>query len=356
MVKYYKTPKRYLAGFTSFSGLEVPDVTRAIGRMLLVFLLSLLVFLFFTPWIQTAPGSGTVTAFYPADRLQTINALVNGRISKWYVRDGSVVKKDDPIAEIIDNDPQLLSRLESERDAIARKYEATTIAVETAEINFKRQEELHQRGLSSRKEYEQSQIRYKELKATQAQAAADLNKVEVQLSRQATQTVRAPRDGTVVRITAGGIATFVKSGDVLATFVPGEVKPSVELFVRGLDVPLIYPGRKVRLIFEGWPAVQFSGWPSIAIGTFAGEVAVVDPSVSPNGKFRVIVVEDPKEPWPDDRFLRIGAQSNGWVLLNQVSVGYELWRQMNSFPPVYNEAPKVKNELPHTPEEETDGK
>ena len=184
-----------------------------------------------------------------------------------------------------------------------------------------------------------------------AQAAADLNKVEVQLARQATQTVRAPRDGYVLHIAAGGISTYVKEGDVLATFVPENVKQAVELYVNGLDIPLIHPGRKVRLMFEGWPSVQFSGWPSVAIGTFAGEVAVVDTSVSPNGKFRVIVTETADEPWPDSRFLRIGAQAKGWVLLNRVSVGYELWRKMNNFPPAYDQPPE-KSVVPQKPSQE----
>jgi multidrug resistance efflux pump len=333
----YVTPSTYLAHFPALQRLTVPRITSTVGRILATFMLLLVAFLFLTPWVQTSSGVGKITAFYPADRVQTINALVKGRINTWHVRDGSHVKAGEPIAEIIDNDPQLMLRLTSERDAMQHKYESTKLAVETAEVNYKRQEMLHAKGLSARKEYEQAHIRFKELNATMAQAAADLNKVEVQLARQATQTVRAPRDGYVLHIAAGGISTYVKEGDVLATFVPENVKQAVELYVNGLDIPLIQPGRKVRLMFEGWPSVQFSGWPSVAVGTFAGEVAVVDASVSPNGKFRVVVTETPDEPWPDSRFLRIGAQAKGWVLLNRVSVGYELWRKMNNFPPTYDQ-------------------
>lgn len=325
------------SGFTVLNRLKAPRVTRTVARMLMVSIVLTFLFLSFVPWIQTAVGMGKITALNPSDRAQTISSLVKGRINKWYVNDGSLVKKDDPIAEIIDNDPQLIARLQSERDAMAHKLDTTRLAMETAELNYTRQMNLSKQGLSSNKEYEQARIRWKEIKADVSQAQADLNKVEVQLSRQHTQLVRAPRDGYVLQIVAGGVSTHVKEGDVLAIFVPADVKPAVELYVSGLDVPLVHPGRKVRLIFEGWPSIQFSGWPSVAVGTFAGEVIAVDSTISPNGKFRVLITQADNEPWPDAQFLRMGAQVQGWVLLNEVSIGYELWRQMNSFPPVYDD-------------------
>ena len=94
----------------------------------------------------------------------------------------------------------------------------------------------------------------------------------------------------------------------------------------------MYPGRLVRLQFEGWPAVQFSGWPSVAIGTFGGVVSVVDPSASSNGKFRVIITPEKGVKWPSNTYLRQGTRVYGWILLNTVKLGYELWRQFNGFP------------------------
>ena len=136
---------------------------------------------------------------------------------------------------------------------------------------------------------------------------------------------------------AGDAATFISAGQVVATFVPDNAARAVELFIDGRDVALVRPGAKVRLQFEGWPAVQFSGWPSVAVGTFGGEVVAVDASAQPNGKFRVLVTEDATElePWPDRDFVRFGASARGWVLLETVSIGYELWRQLNNFPPEF---------------------
>jgi len=322
--------------FQSLPRLRLPSVARVVALMMMLVLIGAGVFLFVTPWVQTTSGPGIVTALDPQDREQSINALVSGRILEWYVRDGQSIKAGEPIARIVDNDPQLVQRLESELEALRRRLAAAEIATRTALLDYERKKQLYEDGLASRLDYETAKIKVEELRAREQSIAAEVQRAEVNLSRQSSQVVRAPRDGQILNIQAGGEATFVKEGDPLATFVPDEGVRSVELFVDGRDVPLVWPGRKVRLQFEGWPAVQFSGWPSVAVGTFAGEVAVVDASAQPDGRFRVLVVEDPDEPnWPDERYIRFGAKARGWVLLDEVKVGYELWRQLNNFPPEF---------------------
>ena len=145
---------------------------------------------------------------------------------------------------------------------------------------------------------------------------------------------------------AGNNSTTVKAGDKIATFAPKLQEMAVELYVDGNDIPLVSQGRKVRLQFEGWPAMQFSGWPTLSVGTFAGIVSAVDASVSDNGKFRVIVVAENDHKWPDPHFLKHGAKVYGWILLNKVSIGYEIWRQINGFPADFdlNIANKIKNQ------------
>ena len=128
---------------------------------------------------------------------------------------------------------------------------------------------------------------------------------------------------------------MVKPGDPLLTLVPDTADRAAELWVDGNDAPLVTPGRHVRLQFEGWPAVQFGGWPSVAVGSFGGTVARVDATDDGKGNFRILVVPDKDdEPWPSGRFLRQGVQAHGWVLLDRVSLGFEVWRQLNGFPPV----------------------
>ena len=100
-------------------------------------------------------------------------------------------------------------------------------------------------------------------------------------------------------------------------------------------MPLVREGDHVRLQFEGWPAVQFAGCPSVAVGTFGGSVVAIDESDDGKGKFRLQVRPDGE--WPSHRFLRQGVRANGWVMLQQVPLGYEIWRQLNGFPPVVAE-------------------
>ncbi len=172
-----------------------------------------------------------------------------------------------------------------------------------------------------------------------AKARQTLSKADVKIAQQNQTKIHAPRSGTILEITAREGTDYVKAGDQIATLVPDTNSRAVELKVNGNDASLVYPGRKVRLQFEGWPAVQFSGWPSVAVGTFGGEVAFVDARADAKGMFRILVLPDPDDEysWPDSSILRQGARANGWVQLNEVSLGYELWRQLNGFPPALPE-------------------
>jgi multidrug efflux pump subunit AcrA (membrane-fusion protein) len=326
-----------LISFTNLNKIRLPNPIKVFARIIIIFITMIILILSFTPWQQTSRGAGQIIANDPNDRAQEISSPISGRIKKWHVRDGSKVKQNDVIAEIIDNDPQILDRIRSERDAKKRKLQVAQIASQTSKINYERQNDLFKKGLSSRRDFEEAKIEYKKLLSAEEAAASELAESETKLSRQENQIIYAPKDGVVLRVLAGDNATMVKAGDKIATFAPDLNDPAVELYVSSNDIPLIYEGRKVRLQFEGWPAIQFSGWPSLAVGTFGGEVLAVDSSISENGKFRVIVKKSPDEDWPDQKFLRHGTKAYGWVLLNNVRLGYEVWRQINSFPPEFDQ-------------------
>lgn len=335
--KMKKKPNQDLASFTNLNEIKIPNYIQILGRILSASLILLVLLLVLTPWQQTSKGFGFIIANDPNDRAQEISSPISGRIKKWHVRDGSKVKQNDIIAEITDNDPQILERIRAERDAKKRKFQVAQIASETSKINYERQNSLFAKGLSSRKEFEEAKIEYKKLLSSEESAASELAESETKLSRQENQIIYAPKDGVVLRVLAGHSATVVKVGDKIATFAPNLSDPAIELYVNSNDIPLVYEGRKVRLQFEGWPAIQFSGWPSLAIGTFGGVVSAIDSSISENGKFRVIVKKAEGENWPDQRFLRHGTKVYGWVLLNNVKLGYEIWRQINSFPPEFDQ-------------------
>ncbi len=337
-----KIAKQDLKAFTHLNDIKIPSPIKIFAKIIVAAIILFTLLLTITPWQQTSRGFGQVIAVDPNQRVQEINSPISGRVKKIYVQDGSKVKKNDIIAEIIDNDPQILERMRIQRDAAQRKLAVKETAAQTAKLNYDRQMGLFEKGLGSRKDFEQAKIEYKKLLAEQETAASEFAASETELSRQENQRIYAPRDGTILRILPNNNATIVKTGDVIATFAPELNDLLVELYVSSNDIPLIYKGRKVRLQFEGWPVVQFSGWPSLSIGTFGGMVTGVDPSISDNGKFRVIIKKAEGENWPDQRFLRHGTKTYGWVLLNEVRLGYEIWRQINSFPPEFDQQIVVK--------------
>ena len=146
--------------------------------------------------------------------------------------------------------------------------------------------------------------------------------------------IRAPQSGQVVKAKKAGIGEMVKEGEMVVSIVPNRVQYAVEMFVEPMDLPLISIGQKVRFVFDGFPAIVFSGWPQNSYGTFGGIVAAIETNVSANGKFRVLVKEaDPKKPWPKQ--LRLGGGASGIALLKDVKIYYELWRNINGFPPEY---------------------
>jgi multidrug efflux pump subunit AcrA (membrane-fusion protein) len=164
----------------------------------------------------------------------------------------------------------------------------------------------------------------------------DVSKLENQLSsyiiRNGMYILLAPQDGQIVQAKKAGIGEIIKESENIATIVPNVSNYAVELFVRPVDLPLINMGQKVRFQFDGFPAIVFSGWPNTSYGTFGGEIRAVESNISDNGYFRILVTEDSTDKkWPKE--LKIGSGAQGIALLKDVPIWYELWRNINGFPP-----------------------
>lgn len=379
------------------------------------------------PWRQTITGTGRLTAFAAGQRPQTVQAPIAGQIKQWFVQEGQPVGPGQIIAELADIDPKFLDNnqlqalqaqqtaLRARRDATQARWQAlqqqesalsasraaaipsaqqrvrqgeqaftaARQALDAAQLNYRRIQELYDKGLRSRRDFElaeldrvraetalqQAQAQVMSAQFDQGKVASDtlasvsgvsaasasareaiaaidsdLAKLGVEIAtvqtRRQQRTVRAPAAGRIVRLLKLGSGETVSEGDVLATIVPTAQTPAVELSLSAWDAPLATPGRLVRLQFAGWPAIQFSGWPMIATGTFGGRVAVIDASDDGQGRYRVLVTPDMAairaghdQPWPSPAFLRPGTEAHGWILLDNVPLGYELWRQFNAFPP-----------------------
>lgn len=384
--------------------------SRVLARFLAGSLLMLTIVLFL-PWQQNIRGVGQITALNPANRPQTVETVIAGRIQHWYVREGDLVQKGDTIVSITEVkekyfDPQLLSRLshqitakesslssrKSKAEALRRqikalretmrlKIEQSEARLEAEEVKFKNAENQFQRNkklfeagnipltkfqdieyklqgsqaeyLTAKIELERTQAEYED-KISKAESElnntlADAFDTEVEILKARNEFVNtevrsnqyqivAPQDGYIVKAVKAGIGETITEGEAVCTIIPDMSDMAVEMYVRAMDVPLISKGRKVRVEFDGWPALQFSGWPSVSVGTFGGEVSVIDYVNSKPGEFRILVVPDKSdEPWPPE--LRMGSGTKGWIVLDSVPLWYELWRQLNGFPPSLYETP-----------------
>ncbi|MCA6380390.1 MAG: HlyD family efflux transporter periplasmic adaptor subunit [Cytophagales bacterium] len=181
--------------------------------------------------------------------------------------------------------------------------------------------------------------------AEQFDTQADIAKMRNELSNMEIRAqqyfILAPQAGFVVKATQAGIGETIKEGDPVCTIMPQSTDVAVEMHVKAMDVPLISKGRHVRIEFDGFPALQFSGWPSISVGTFGGTVEVIDYVNTKPGEFRILVIPDPKDTkWPKQ--IRVGSGIKGWVMLDDVKVWYELWRQLNGFPPSLYAEPEME--------------
>ena len=237
-----KAENRFMQNITSLPAQIIPSVHKVVCWVITFLVLVVAAGLYFTPWIQTAHGSGAVDSLDPVDRMQAISALVDGQIQTWHVREGMQVRAGDPIVTLIDVDAQRLEKLQSQLAATRLAHQANETAVANAESNLQRQQALQEQGLVSRKDVEAALIKVQELKAKAASSLADINQVSMVLSRQATMTKTAPVDGTILRLFNGGGSTFVKAGDVLAQFIPKNAERTVRVIISGLDAPLVKTG------------------------------------------------------------------------------------------------------------------
>ena len=437
-ISSFRGSESWLEKETTYASLEAVRPSSSSGKtatVLAALLITSSLALALIPWQQAAGGKGKVIAWQAPDRQQLIEAPIDARIARWLVQEGDRVRRGDVLIQLADNDPEFMTRMNTEREVLVNRLEAARqratafdgrilalegsllgaedaadarirlsvdrvraaeqavraaeAAVAPCRLNLDRQLALETRGLASvrqvdlarleltRAETEQARMialltaaRSEEAaaradrrkvgtdaravlqdarasrasaRAEAAAAQAEIVRMDTRLARQRTQTVRSPRDGMIQRIVANQEGSYVRAGEPLVQLVPSSGAPAVELYIKGNDVPLVAPGRTVRLQFEGWPAIQFVGWPSVAVGTFAGKVSFIDPSDDGYGQFRILVQPEVATDWPEARYLRPGVRANGWVLLNQVPLGYELWRQFNGFPPAIKPEPGAKS-------------
>ncbi|MFN5912544.1 MAG: HlyD family secretion protein [Bacteroidota bacterium] len=261
-------------------------------------------------------------------------------------------------------------------------YQASKINFNIAEEQFERMEKLYKQGLKSLTELENRKLIMQKAQATmisheqnllssrnevinaqveltsiQAQyrdniskaesekysalsnmydAEMNVTKLQNQYMNYSVRTgfyyITAPQDGYITKAIQTGLGETIKEGDKIISIMPANPNLAVEMYIRPIDLPLIAKEQHVRIQFDGWPAIVFSGWPNTSYGTYGGTVVAIDNFISDNGMYRILVAPDPKDhKWPEA--LRVGSGTNSMLLLKDVPIWYELWRQINGFPP-----------------------
>lgn len=184
---------------------------------------------------------------------------------------------------------------------------------------------------------------------TEAQVSKLDNEYSNYKMRNDLQFIAAPYDGYINKAIRGGVGQTFKEGEALVGIMPAQVDLAVETFVEPIDLPLLHIGEKVRVQFDGWPAIIFSGWPNVSYGTYGAKVVAVENFISDNGRFRVLLAPDEEDhAWPKD--IRAGSGAFTMALLDDVPIWFELWRQLNGFPPNYyqpEEGVKAKTKKGH---------
>lgn len=423
-----------LSKYKSFQHLESRKVTRILIRIM-AFIVAAGVLIMFLPWTQNIRAKGNVTTLNPDDRPQSVQAVIGGKIEKWYIREGSLVSIGDTIVRIsevkeeymdpliLDNTTNQINAKSESSKAYSEKAEnlnqqqlalingkeiklaqneikiqqtllkiesdsieliAAEIKAEIANNQLLRIQNLYDEGLKSLTQLESKRLSVQEAIAkvvgiqnkvnahnnelrnlksdiiaitneynekiaksksdrmsaisNKYDAEASKNKLQSQYNtyerRQANYFITSPINGTVTKAIRTGIGELIKAGDDVVNIIPTSYSLAIETFVRPRDMPLLKIDQKVRVQFDGWPAIVFSGWPNSSHGTFGGRIFAINDNISANGKYRILIAPNPTDPpWP--KGVRVGGGANTLTLLNNVSVGYELWRQLNGFPADY---------------------
>jgi multidrug efflux pump subunit AcrA (membrane-fusion protein) len=384
------------------------------------------------PWTQSVDANGKVISLSPDQRPQGVQSVIAGKIEKWYVQEGALVKKGDTllfISEIKDDyfDPNLLSNtenqikskegavtnymekvrsLDAQVDALLNakeiKLAQTLTKVEQAKVKIKtdsiecnlaennlklandqlaRFDQMYKQGLISKTEWEGRQMSvqsaqaklndaknkfmidknelmnvFRDFKGVEAEyrdkiskaesekystfssmydAEAQVTKLQNQFNNYDRRTgyyyITAPQDGFVVKMAKSGIGETIKEGEEVVRISPQKFEHAVEVSIDPIHAPLIHEGENVRLIFDGWPAFVISGWSQMSTGLFEGKVLAINPALQEDGKLKVWIQPSDNMQWPSQ--LRLGGGVKTYFLLNDVPLGYELWRILNAFPP-----------------------
>jgi len=232
--------------------------------------------------------------------------------------------------------------IESKRsyEVAHNEYVKLTALLDTTSINIQRESkalEIQKKERDSFQKVEENSIKTMQNRIIASQNRLksldkEMTNASINISRNANANVYAAKDGYPLRVLKNDKDRYVKQGDPLVHFAPKVTQRTLLVKIKAIDMPLIKKGLKTRIQFYGWPSLQVSGWPKITYGTFGGVIDKIDPIAHEVGAFYAYIVEDPKEPWPNDEVLKVGTRGSAWIRLSTVQIWYEIWRLHNAMP------------------------
>ncbi len=268
-----------------------------------------------------------------SDSIDYVAALTNIKIAKTkYNRADSLFKEgftalrkvEDARVKLQDTEAKLISQ---QAKLLGSKNEVLNAKIEISKIKAEYSDKIS-KAESEKFSAESNQF------DTEAQVTKLDNQYTNYKIRNSLLHITAPYDGYINKAIRAGVGQTFKEGEELIGIMPAEIDLAVEMFVDPIDLPLVHKGEKVRVQFDGWPAIVFSGWPNASYGTYGAKVVAVENFISANGKFRVLLAPDEEDhKWPKD--IRAGSGAYTMALLEDVPIWFELWRQLNGFPPNY---------------------
>lgn len=191
--------------FKSLESVETHPVVYRIWLFTTVVIVILIGFMFL-PWQQTVKGTGTLMAYDPSERVQTVSATIDGFVEAFHVGENIPVEKGTKLFTMVDLDKGYAARVkemeqqlrdqmqntlreiesvsanrdnavrqreigmtlfkqrrEQGEDALANlrlKRVALQKQLETEEANFKRVKQLYEDAIESRRNYERADAAY----------------------------------------------------------------------------------------------------------------------------------------------------------------------------------------------------
>jgi cobalt-zinc-cadmium efflux system membrane fusion protein len=200
------------------------------------------------PAVQAADASGVAaTATIVADvaNVAVINARAAGVVQSVRVDVGTVVQPGSPLA-VIES-----AQVGEERS----KLRAVRTRARVAEANYRREQELYEKGISSFKEVQLAEQDWETAKAELSSALTALQMMGAEGGDSGKYTLRAPIGGVVTKRLAT-VGTLVDLEEPLFEVVnPTSLWADID--VPEVDAARVMPGQRVGLRLEGLPEREF---------------------------------------------------------------------------------------------------